>query len=434
MIDLQSITGIFDQYQWEIFITEKELLKSYSQDFHLESVKRSKEIGISVRIKKEEKTGFAYSSDPTEKTLRKTFEKATQMLKISDNDPFITFSRKSQIDIIEMYDTFAAERLSAEEKLNQPVYLEEKIRKADRRIKKIRECSFTEEIVRYRIINSNGVDLSEKGTYYTLTASVVAQNNNDSQIAWGFSQARFLRDLNLDVFAQEVVNDAVSLLGAKQIPTTTGRILFTPYSFSQILEAFFPVFSGETFIKGRSILEGKEGEKIAPEFFVLIDDGRLKNGVGTRSFDDEGTKTKKNYIIKNGIFEGFLHSIYTGNAAGKKSSGNGFRSSFKEPPSVRASNFCLESVGNLKTSGKIYKILQILGLHTANPVTGDFSVGISGVVIEDAHPVGAFTGVTLTGNFFDMLKKISGIGDDLKFYGRFGSPSVLVEDMVIGGC
>ena len=431
---VSSVSDLLSGYQWEIYISSVQTLKAISGNLSMESLTKSKETGVGVRIKKGEKTGFFYVSNPTEEKINKAVQKAIQSIEISEDNPYIQFSTPADNPVNpEIYDKYSAENLTDAEKSQIALEFEEKIRSKDSRITNVRNCSFIEKISEYTLINSNGVEISEKSTSYTIMAAAIATGEKDSQIAWGFDSSRFLSDLDIDRTAEEMVHNAVSLLGAKPIPSQVIPALFPPYAFTQILEAFFPVFSGESLITGKTYLKDKLQEKIAPDFVTLIDSGLLSRKIGSRKYDDEGTPTQSTEIIKNGVFQTFLHSIYTANKTSSIPTGNGFRNSFKDTPSVQPSNFYLANGSQpVKPEGKYFKVIEMMGLHTANPVTGDFSVGATGMLIQDEYeyPV---SGITISGNFFELLGDIVQIGNDLKFYGRFGSPSVFVSRINIGG-
>ena len=431
---IQENSNLLNGLSWEFYLVEKTTLKSKSKDFQIESVTRSREKGLSIRLKKDGKIGFSYVSNISDATVKKGIQKAKDILKISTPDEAIFFQKPVKTDLIpEAYDTFCVERLDIKEKILKSVEIERAIKTKDSRIKNVRDCTFSETVFIYSLINSEGIEISEKGTVYTAMASAVAEDKGDSQIAWGFTQSRYLEELDINGLADETVSGAVSLLGGKPVPTTSLPVLFPPFSFSQMLEAFYQAFSGDFLIKGKSYFEDKKDQTVASPYVSIVDDGRLINGIMTRNFDDEGSPTQRTQIIKNGVFKGFMHNTYTAKLSGENSTGNGFKTSFKEPPQVYPSNFYLQNGKGIKIESKTFKVIQLLGLHTSNPVTGDFSVGVSGVLIDEKGLFQPVTGVTLSGNFFELIKDIIQVGDDLKFYGNLGSPSVLVAKMTLGG-
>ncbi|SNZ03117.1 PmbA protein [Persephonella hydrogeniphila] len=430
---LKEVKDLLSKYKWEIYISEISKLKSKSKDFEIESITKSREYGLSVRVLKDGKSGFSYTSDPTPQNIRKSIEKALELLKISTPDENLSFQKPVNTEKVEYYDSYASEVLDSDEKILKAIEIERSIKTKDIRIKNVRECSFSETIFKYSLINSEGVNTTEKGTIYTAFASAVAEERGDTQIAWDFIQSRFLKDLDIEFLADEIVSNAVSLLGATPTETKSIPVLFPPYAFSQILEAFYPAFSGDYLIKGKSYFEDKKDTPVACSDLSIVDNGRLAKGIMTRSFDDEGTPTQKTVLVEKGIFKNFIHNLYTSSVSGEKPTGNGYRSSFKDSTSVKPSNFYVESGEGIKIKNDTFKVIEMLGLHTSNPVTGDFSVGVSGLIINEKGIVKPVRGVTLTGNFFEIIKNIVQIGNDLRFYGGFGSPSVLVKEMVIGG-
>jgi len=74
-----------------------------------------------------------------------------------------------------------------------------------------------------------------------------------------------------------------------------------------------------------------------------------------------------------------------------------------------------------------------MGVHTADPVSGDFSLGAAGFLIEGGRRGRAVRGVTIAGNLKELLKNIAATGNDLRFFGSYGSPSILVSHMAVGG-
>ena len=180
------------------------------------------------------------------------------------------------------------------------------------------------------------------------------------------------------------------------------------------------------------------GEVIASEVVSLIDDGTLERGFATHPYDDEGVPQSSKPLVENGVLKGFYHSVWSAAKAGVEPTGNGFRSSFTSPPSAGISNLYLKPLsGNFKellqSAEEVFVVYDLMGLHTADPISGDFSLGASGALYRNGRRVAAVRGVTIAGNFINLLRDIDAVGGDLQFYGSVGSPSVLVKNITIGG-
>src|SRR3990172_1128754 len=161
-----------------------------------------------------------------------------------------------------------------------------------------------------------------------------------------------------------------------------------------------------------------------------------EGGIGSAPVDGEGTAAGKTLLIEKGYLKAFLHNIYTANKWKTASTGNGVRGGFKGLPGVGITNLFIEK-GNIsmedliKGIDKGIHISEAMGVHTANPISGDFSIGIAGHWIENGKFSFPVRGVVMAGNIFGLFKGVEAIADDLRFFGRIGSPSIKISEAVI---
>jgi PmbA protein len=193
--------------------------------------------------------------------------------------------------------------------------------------------------------------------------------------------------------------------------------------------------------KGRSLFAGREGEQVAGDILALVDDGTLADGLDSAPFDGEGTPCRRTPLISGGVLQGFLYDTYTGRKAGRGSTGNGLRGSYSGLPGVRPTNLVVsgpatplaEIVAGLERG---VLVTDAVGVHSgANPISGEFSVGISGILIEDGKLTVPVREVTLAGDIISMLTNVRALGDDARWVpgGSILTPSVLIDGMAIGG-
>jgi len=157
--------------------------------------------------------------------------------------------------------------------------------------------------------------------------------------------------------------------------------------------------------------------------------------LGTRPFDDEGIVTSEKILIKEGALQGFLHNAYTAKKDGVHSTGNAVRGGYTGLPSVGISNLYLKVVSETdiipfnKLTASLDKglyITEALGVHTANPITGEFSIGVSGLWIENGEIQFPVKEAVISGDVLGLFQKIEAAGDDMRFYGNIGTPSLLI--------
>jgi PmbA protein len=209
--------------------------------------------------------------------------------------------------------------------------------------------------------------------------------------------------------------------------------------------AFFGVLSSaltaDAVQKGRSLFAGREGESVAGEILELVDDGTLADGLDSAPFDGEGIPCGRTPLITGGVLQGFLYDTYTARKAGRASTGNGMRGGYSSLPGVRPSNLVvtgpatpLDDIVAGMERGVL--VTDAVGIHSgANPISGEFSVGISGVLIENGTFTTPVREVTLAGDIVGMLTGIRALGDDARWVpgGSIFTPSVVIDGMAIGG-
>jgi PmbA protein len=206
-----------------------------------------------------------------------------------------------------------------------------------------------------------------------------------------------------------------------------------------LLSAFSSAFSAKNALLGMSRLAGKEGEQIASEIVTITDDAMREGCPVQTPFDDEGVATYKKTVVENGVLKTMLYDLTTAYKTGKTTTGNGRRGGNIAPYNfgICAGN---ETQDDLfaKTGDGIY-VTGVKGLHAgANAITGDFSVESEGFLIKDGKKAGPIKSFTIAGNFFELLKSIDSLGNEIKWgipagFTVFGSPDVLIRAMSVAG-
>ena len=293
------------------------------------------------------------------------------------------------------------------------------------------------------IVNSNGLDLSLRtGAAGLVVVGVVSNGTdmaNDYQIKLGQ-----LDQIDTDTMIAKAVATAKESLGG-EVPTTgVYNVVFDPEAMASLLSVFSSIFSSEAAQKGLSKLGEAEGTVIASEAVTLVDDPMHPENPEPMNFDAEGSPTHKKNIIEKGELKTLLYNLKTAAVAGKKTTGNASKAGYSAPVGLRPFTMHLEA-GDcteeeiLRRAGNGIYIRTVEGLHAgANAVSGDFSLQSTGYLIEDGRKTGFIKSFTVAGNFYDLLKHITAVGDKVVLpnaMGKtaFGSPLVLVEQLSVAG-
>ncbi|HEX3011091.1 MAG TPA: metallopeptidase TldD-related protein, partial [Syntrophomonadaceae bacterium] len=325
-----------------------------------------------------------------------------------------------------------------EEKIEMAREVERAARNFDRRISVIERAGYEDSEFASVVISSEGVYAFGKGNYSGIYISLVAEEDNDAQNGFAVMVKKKIEDLVVTDVGKEAAGRAIRSLKARHIGSASIPCVMEPYVVTRFLGIVSQLVNADSVQKGKSMLAGKQGQMVASQVFSLADDAACPGGIASFPFDGEGIPAQKTMVIENGILKSYLYDTYTAAKAGVKSTGNGQRDSFRSLPSVGTTNFIVNP-GNLapdKLIGPIEKgfyITEVMGMHTANPISGDFSVGASGIMIENGQLTFPVRGVTISGNLGAFLQDIEAVGNDLRFYGGKAAPTIRLKSLSIGG-
>ncbi|MGP8320128.1 MAG: TldD/PmbA family protein [Methanosarcinaceae archaeon] len=295
--------------------------------------------------------------------------------------------------------------------------------------------SFSRSHSKHLILNSNGVEVEEEGTSTSGFIDVIT-TQGDVATAYDFNVSR-----NLDIdFFQIGVNAAKLAQGSQNgisIKPHKTDVILHPFAFSDLIEsAFAPSIDADNVQKGRSSLIGRLGEKLASSKLTIIDDGLMPNGIDTGISDDEGVPSKRTPVIENGVFMSYLYDSYTAGKEGVKSTGNASRHGYVSTPSVGLRNFIIEYPQSdiiSDTENGVF-VNTVIGAHTANAISGDFSVEArNAYIIRGGQIDKPVKSLMISGNIFEMLRNITGAGMDVRKVGGTVTPSIRISGMSVIG-
>lgn len=417
--------------QWDIFFLRKNTFSFEGKDLRIEKQKKAHSAKFFIRIIKDKKVGYSYCIDKAQ--IKQAFETALSIAEVSDPDEFLSVPETAQIKQVEVYDE---NLVGCIDRVSQFLISMQEAAFFDKRIKKLRNAQLTVEISEKGVLNSHGISLFQPFTSVIAHIIAVAEDK-DSQMAWSYKAERFLKNLNFEKVGKEASQKALILLNPKRLCSFKGMILFDPFVAVEFLELIAQSLSAENYQMGKSLFIDKIGKVVINGGLSIIDDGLIAERFGSTPFDAEGVPTSNKILIENGVLNMLLHNTYTANRAKTSSTGNAVRTD--RGISVGPTNLYLEGEKKLTKKELIdmvdkgLYVIEVMGMHTANPVSGEFSVGVSGIYIEKGQFIHPVKEVVISGNVLDLFKNTVAIGDDLTFFGNIGSPSLLTEGIDISG-
>lgn len=415
---------------YEIYVDESKSIELDSRKEELNFAKEEIEKGIGIRVIKDNKIGFAFTSNMEK--IAETANQAIENSKLNKIDENYAFSQVEKVsDVKDVFDKKFND-LSVDESVE---LLKSVISQASDSGCEVTGSGFSASAGKSLLINSNGVSIENEGTGFGLGLSVTIQKEGQIATAYNSVSSRFY-DLDGEKLASEVCDLAKSSLDTKPIETNDYDVVLDYYAATGLLQTFLNAFDGENVRRGRSILKGKIGTEIANPTLSIIDNPLLEKGMYSAKCDGEGSVSKETDLIKDGILNSFIYDIYTANKEGVESTSNGYRGSYLTTPMISPSNleFKFSEMKDLSEIDKGVLTTSVLGAHTANPISGDFSVEASNAFkIENGELSEPINKAMISGNVFEIMKKVEGLNTEIKQYGSFIIPKLLVHDLRVVG-
>lgn len=423
----REISKYCDDY--EIYLENTELLQLDSQKTDLNFAKEDISLGIGIRVIKDGSVGFAFTSDMDE--IAKTCENAYLNSKLNSKDENFSFAEVEKLPNIKGTFDKKFRNLDLDELTGS---LKDVLNCIDDNGCQTTSGGFSAAEGEVLIVNSNGVESYDKSTGFALGVSINAVKDGDLATAYD-SVSSCVYDLDGIKLAEDLCNLAKSSLGGEHIETTNKDVILDYHAVTGLLSTFMSGFSADNIQRGRSRLAGKIGENIVTENLSIFDDGTIEGGLNSAVCDDEGTASKRTTLVEDGVLKAYLYDIYTANKDGVKSSSNGFRGSFAGTPSVSGSNILFDFKNNLKLDeiNDAFIATDLLGAHTANPITGDFSVEASNSFLLKNGEKKPIKKAMISGNIYDLLGDAVAVGDEIKQRGSFIVPKILLRNVRVVG-
>jgi PmbA protein len=419
----------------EVFIKKVEGISAEAKDGKIDALKASRDLGIALKVIKNQRVGFSFTTNPAE--TEKTIEEAIQGANWTAIDIYVDIPEPMPLSQVSVFDE-RIKNVKEDDVIKNALFLEESALAFDRRIKKVRKAEVKTGLEDTTIFNSKGVNVSYESSYMIAQVIAFAHDNKDEgQVGWDFAISRRMSGVDLGSVGAVASKRAIELLGSRKISAVKVPVILDPSVAVEFLDVLSASLSAEAVLEKRSFLAGKVGKTIVSPLLDVIDSGTMPWGIGTKPVDDEGVPASDKTVISKGILTGFIHNTYTAKKMNAVSTGNAVRSNPKSLPQVDVTNLYIKPL-RTKDNNRLIKsisrgllILSTMGVHTADPISGDFSIGISGLWIERGETVYPIKEALISGNILDLFKKVEDIGSDLRFYGNTGSPSLLIGEMDI---
>lgn len=421
----------------EAFLMHARELNIETKEGCIETFKEAEQTGIGIRVIRDGRMGFAYSTDISAQTVKEVTRKAEEIAYHSSADTNNCLPDSNQVypkmNIVDP--DISLFPVGAKIELARTI--ERAARSYDPRITLIDSSGYNDYEISLLIMNSHNLSAFGQANYCGLHISLAAAADDEIQNGFAYSLKRNLSALDPNAVGEEAAMRAVRSLGGKTIASGQIPCIMESQVVTRFLGLLSASVEADSVLKGKSRLADKIGQMVACPMLTIVDDATNIEGMAAFPFDGEGVAAAKNTVVDKGILQVFLYDTVSANKAGRKSTGNASRS-FRTLPVVGTTNFMLGngiySPEELRSGIDIgFYITDIMGMHTANPITGDFSLGAAGLMIERDQLTFPVRGITIAGNLFNILQEVEAVGSDLRFFGAKAAPSVRFKSLNIAG-
>ncbi len=393
---------------------------------NLDESNRSDGLAFTIDTYIGKKKSSISSSNLLDQNLNTLIEKCYETTKITPEDEFNSLPDQNLLaDSLKNLNIYDDTHIENDKKID---YLKE-LESAASEDKKIvnTESSFTEKKSNFILANSDGFCSGYKTSSFTASCVAVAKDETSMERDYEYSSKRYLDDIKDPKSLGKIAcHQTIRKLSPKKIGSEKLSVIFDKRIAKGMLSAFASAISSSAIARGTSFLKDQLNEQIFSNSINIIDKPDIIKGLGSKNFDSEGVKSETLNLVKEGVLKSYLVDSYNGRKLNLKSNGR----------SGGTTNLYFEN-GNqsydelLKMNSKCIYITETIG-HGSNLVTGDYSVGATGFLVENGQFKYPINEITIAGNFKDMFKRIF-LANDLDFEYSTNSPTMMIEGMTVAG-
>lgn len=414
------------------------------QDGEVESLSSAETRGVGVRVIIDGRQGYASTSIVTDDGLAEVLEEARTNAAVATSDDANALPEPAEVPDVGELVRPSVLATPAEEKIARAVALEEAVYAARPEVRAVRSVTYADSHSEAALVSTRGISLEAARTDAWAYAMALASRDEATQTGLGLTVGRAPEELDVEAAGEEAAERAARLLGAEKPESRRVPVILDPYATASFLGVLAQALSAEAVLKGRSLFADRLGEEVASSAVHLVDDGLRPDGLATSPWDGEGVPQQRTALIDAGQLSSYLHNTWTARrtGGGARSTGNASRAGYRSSPGVAPTNLHLEPGDDdperiLERAGDAVYVQDVTGLHSgANPISGDFSVGVTGLVVRDGGFAEPIREATVASTIVDILRAVEVVGSDLRFYpfgGALGGATVLIGEMSVGG-
>ncbi|HEV3268360.1 MAG TPA: TldD/PmbA family protein [Acidimicrobiales bacterium] len=429
----------------EIYVSSGVETEVRAYQGEIENLSSASSSGIGIRVLLDgdsgAQVGTAWAGSLDEDSVRDALREARDNVRFASEDEFVAFARPDGVDPVAL--SLRDESVLStplDDKIAMAIELERRVRVADPRIRQVDSANYSDYVAEAAIVSTTGIRASYARSGAYLSVEAIASDGRDDQTGWGLSAGRAPSELDIELAAHDAVTRATRMLGAVKPPSMKCTAVFDPRTAATLLAIIGGALSGDAVVRGRSFFANRVGEIVASPLFSLLDDPTDPRHFAASSHDGEGLACRRNVLISKGQLQGFVYDTVSARRAGTSSTGSALRGGIAGSPSAGCRALQLEPGSEdqatiLKDVGYGVYVESIMGVHSGvNPVSGDFSVGVTGLMIRDGALAEPVREITVASTLQRMLLDLSHVGNDVEWLpGSAAGQTIAIDGIAVSG-
>jgi PmbA protein len=410
-------------------------------DGEVESLSDAGGRGVGVRAFVDGRSGYAYGTDLSDAGIAEVAGAARAAAEVADPDEHDGLPDEFGATPVEGLASASLGGWSTERKVDLALEVERAARSRPG-VTQVENAVYSDAEGSVALANSRGFSAGYEATQTWAYASAFAGEGADLMTGLGVQLGRDPGELDAEGIGAEAAERALALVGARQPESRRCPVVLDAFVAASFIGFIGSMLSADAVQRGRSLFAGREGDEIADGALALLDDATDPGGPSSAPFDGEGSPSRRTPLIGGGRLLSFLFDARTARKAGGATTGNASRGSYRSPPSVGTTNLVLEPgdedlEGLFRAAGDGLFVTDVAGLHSGvNPVSGTFSVGATGRLIEGGEAGTPVRELTIASDLVSMLQAVRKVGSQARwvpFGGSVKAPPILVAEMSISG-
>lgn len=419
----------FGASQAEVGLSEDRGLNANVRLGEVETIEYTRDRGLSLTVYFGKRKGSASTADLQQDSIRTTIEQACALARFTEEDDCAGLADAALMATeFPDFDLWHPAAFDADEAVSIALRAEQAGRDLDRRISNSDGASSSQSESVSVYANSHGFVGRERGTSYSISASLIAGSGDQMQ-----------RDYWYDAHCQRALMDGPEAIGRKAAERTLARldprdpktgsypVLFSAEVARSLFGSLISAVSGGALYRKASFLLEHLGKQVLPRGFDLLERPHLMHGHRSAAFDSEGVATRASHLVRDGVLERYVLGSYAARKLGMSSTGNagGMHNAAVVSEAV-------DRAALISGMGTGLLVTELMGQGT-NLLTGDYSRGAAGFWVENGEIAFPVDEVTIAGNLRDMLMNIEAVGSDVDRRSSLEVGSVLIGRMTVAG-